>query len=123
MAKILLVDDEDAFRRVARLSLQRAGYEVFEARNGSEAIRCYSKVQPDLVITDLIMPEKEGLETIQELRQLHSEARIIAISGGGRLDPMDYLPVAKKFGANYTLAKPFLHHELIKAIESVLALG
>lgn len=120
MARILLVDDEDSFRRVARLALQRAGHEVFEAKNGRDALRSYPEVDPDLVITDLIMPEKEGLETIQELRQLNPEVRIIAISGGGRLEPMDYLPVARKFGAFCTLAKPFLHHELIQAVHSAL---
>lgn len=120
MPTILLVDDDDAFRRVAVLVLQRAGYRVDEARNGAQAVHeCFSQ-PPDLVILDLIMPEQEGLETIIELREMDSRLPILAISGGGRNTPEDYLAMAQKLGANQVLAKPFKGEELLQAVSEVL---
>ena len=118
---ILLVDDDDDFRRVAAITLKRAGYEVHEARNGAQAVHeCFS-LHPNLVIIDLIMPEQEGLETIVELRQMNPALPIIAISGGGRNTPEDYLAMAKKLGANRMLAKPFMGSEMLQVVSEVLA--
>jgi CheY-like chemotaxis protein len=118
--RILLVDDDDNFRRTARCALVRAGYEVQEACNGHQALTLVRQARPDLVITDLIMPEKEGIETIVELRRSDPELPIIAISGGGRLSMEDNLLIAQKLGARSTLTKPFRSVELLEAVESVL---
>ena len=121
MSTILLVDDNDDFRRAALLALQHAGYQVAEARNGAQAVHeCFS-LRPDLVILDLLMPEQEGLETILELRQLNAALPIIAISGGGHSAAGDYLVMAQKLGANRVLAKPFLLAEMLRTISEVLA--
>ena len=121
MKTILLVDDNEAFRRLLRKTLESAGYSVLQAGNGVEALTIFQGQPVDLVITDLIMPEKEGLETILELRKLSSTVKIIAISGGGRLDADDYLPLAKGFGAARTLTKPFLAAEILTAVAEVLS--
>lgn len=121
MATILLVDDDEQFRTMLGLVLIRAGYEVREACNGSEAISLYQNSQTDLVITDLIMPDKEGLELIREIHHKHPGAKIIAMSGGGRNGVANYLRVAQAFGARRVLDKPFSHQEMLDAISDVLA--
>jgi CheY-like chemotaxis protein len=123
MPTILLVDDNDQYRTMLNAVLTFAGYEVSEARNGKEALRIYHEWPADLVITDLVMPEKEGLELIRELRGQYPEARIIAISGGGRLNPVDYLELATEFGARKVLPKPFTNHQLIEAVKACLTGG
>jgi CheY-like chemotaxis protein len=120
MHRILLVDDDEQFRNMLSETLRGAGYEVLEAREGAEGLKFYHEHGTDLIITDLIMPEKEGLEIIQELRRNDPEVKIIAMSGGGRNGPYDYLKVAKAFGARQVLAKPFSRQEILKAIEQVL---
>jgi two-component system, chemotaxis family, chemotaxis protein CheY len=116
MAHILLIEDDDALRTVLCLSLTNMGHQVVEARNGKEALRLFRSEPPDFVITDLIMPEKEGLETIGELRRLQPKVKIIAMSGAGRGGPLDYLKVARQMGAARTLAKPFSVDALAAAI-------
>ena len=120
MPRILLVDDDDLFRTMLRRKLVNLGHEVREARNGKEAEKSFEQETPDLVITDLVMPEKEGLETIRDLRRRHPGVRIIAMSGGGRIDPLDYLQIAKAMGAARVLPKPFADEDLVEAIEEVL---
>ena len=117
---ILLVEDDLQVRSFLKALLTRAGYDVREAGNGAEALRACGELPPDLVITDLIMPEKEGLETIIELRRDYPGVRIIAISGGGRNPPQDYLTVAERFGARRTLSKPFSSDEILRAVDEVL---
>jgi CheY-like chemotaxis protein len=121
MASILLVDDDEQFRTMLSVVLRRAGYEVRVARDGIEASSFYRSHPTDLIITDLIMPEKEGLEMIRELRRDYPQARIIAMSGGGRTGTMNCLEVARAFGAQQVLEKPFLHQEMLEAIRGVLA--
>jgi len=120
MTSILLVDDDEQFRSMLSESLSRAGYEVTEARDGNEGIQLYRDRPFDLIITDLIMPEKEGLETIQEFRRNYPEIKIIAISGGSRHGPVDYLKIAKAFGARHALAKPFTRQEILEVVAQVL---
>lgn len=120
MKRILLVDDNDSFRRSLAQTLQRADYEVLPAADGEVALSIFRQQPVDLVITDLIMPEKEGLETIMELRRLQPNIKVIAISGGGRNDPGDYLPIAEQLGAAKTLAKPFTAEEILAAVAQVL---
>ena len=120
MTTILLVDDDQQFRSMLGAVLSRAGYEVQEACNGNEATEMYRSHQPDLVITDLIMPDKEGLETIREIRHDNPGVRIIAMSGGGRNGFENYLRVAKAFGAQVVLDKPFSHQEILEAVRTSL---
>ena len=121
MARILLVDDDDHVRRPVQMNLTRTGHQVVEARNGREAMDIYQREKFDVVITDLIMPEQEGLETIQLLKRQNPNVRVIAISGGGRLSADNYLQLAEKLGALRTLSKPFTTEELVTAIAEVMA--
>jgi CheY-like chemotaxis protein len=117
---ILLVDDDDQFRTMLSEVLTDAGYQVQEASNGQQALKLYESQPTDLVITDLVMPEKEGLEMIVEFRQLYSGAKIIAMSGGGRGGSQATLKMARAFGAQRVLAKPFSHQEILEAVSQVL---
>ncbi len=119
MAKILLVDDDQQIRDMLKITLKRAGHEVEEAENGALAVSRYNPDKHDLVITDIVMPEKEGIETIMDLRKINSEVRIIAISGGGRINPDDYLSWARRFGVAHTFTKPVKRDELLEAIEEL----
>ncbi len=121
MARILVVDDESDIRTLVSRILKQAGHDVFEAAEGNEAVSLFRKHLPDLLITDIIMPEKEGLETISELRRDFPNIRIVAISGGGKsLDREACLQFAKSLGANRALAKPFSKQELLDAVQDVL---
>ena len=121
MSAILLVDDDVSVLDVMSEMLRLEGHEVTVAENGEQAVARVNEHNFDLIITDLIMPEKEGLETIADIRRQYAQIPIIAISGGGRLGPNDYLETARFIGANATLAKPFARTELIKAVDSLLA--
>ena len=121
MKQILLVDDESSFREPLQRVLQQAGFQVETAGDGQSALDQYRRQPADLVLIDLIMPIKEGLETIPELRRLNPSLKIIAMSGGGRLDPNSYLDIACCLGADLTLAKPFTREELITAVNQLLA--
>lgn len=122
MAHILVIDDDDAFRSVLVLTLIRNGHTVSEAHNGAQGLRLYRGCAADIVILDLIMPEKEGLETLSQLRQQQASAKIIAVSGGtARISPSDCLKLAKYFGAIQVLAKPFHSDVLLKIIDESLA--
>src|ERR1700687_5518075 len=118
MATILLVDDDDQLRTMLSDALTRAGYQVQEASDGQQAINLYSSHPTDLVITDLVMPGKEGLEMIVEFKRLYPKGKIIAISGAGSVG--GYLKMAKAFGAQRVLAKPFSEEEILEAVSEVL---
>lgn len=120
MTRILLVDDDDLSRGAIHKMLERAGYTVASTGNGREALELYRQDPSDLVITDLIMPDTDGLEIIQELRRTHPGTRILAISGGGRVNALEYLTVARKFGAVEVLSKPFSNQDLRQAVETAL---
>ncbi len=120
MAKILVLDDEPSILLMIKKMLEREGHEVDLAMNGMEGMELFEKNKPDLVITDIIMPEKEGLETILELRKKHPELKIIAISGGGRIGPQGYLPSAKYLGADMVFQKPLVQKEFIQAVATLL---
>jgi CheY-like chemotaxis protein len=121
MQRVLVIDDDEQVRALLHEILDRAGFEVLEASNGVEGLKLYRNQPADLVITDLIMPEKEGVETIMELRRQFPDARIIAISGGERTGGRDYLPIAAKLGARRTVAKPFSRQEILAAVHETLA--
>ena len=120
MTKILLVDDNTTLLKHQGEFLRRSGHEVITATNGKEALGLMEKDQFDLVITDLIMPEIEGIQMIREIRRNHPNLKIIAMSGGGRGDAKDYLTLARALGASQVLAKPFSGEDLLKAINSTL---
>jgi DNA-binding response OmpR family regulator len=121
MARILLIEDDDAVRTSVARILVLMGHTVVEARDGKEGLKLFSESGADLVITDLVMPEKEGLEVVMELKRSHPNTRIIAISGGGRRAPGDILKMAKHLGAAKVLAKPMSIEELRSAVTEVLA--
>lgn len=119
MKRILVVDDEHQIRDLLSAMLSREGYEVDTADDGDQALNYLTRKQVDLVVTDLIMPNKEGLETIQEVRGKHPDLPIIAISGGGRFNPSEILPLAKLLGARRIIQKPFSRMEIVSAVEEV----
>ena len=120
MPHILVIEDDESVRSIVQLMLVQMGHTAEGAVNGIEGLE-KARARPfDLIITDLIMPEKEGIETIQELRKTHPELKIIAMSGGGRVGANDYLPLAKLLGASLTLRKPFDRGQLAAAIKEVL---
>lgn len=123
MARILVVDDDPNIRQMLRSMLEREGYDVEAAANGRECLEFFRSAPAELVITDIIMPEQEGIETIRQLRADYPNCKIIAISGGGRIGPSDYLSMAKLLGATHTLAKPFDRAQLILAVRESLALA
>jgi CheY-like chemotaxis protein len=120
MARILLVDDDEALRKVLARTLILWGHEVLEASNGLDALAAQELEPVDLMVTDLIMPRKEGIETIKECRRKHPTTKIIAMSGGGRSGAADYLRMAKALGADGALSKPFSNQMMADAINQLL---
>jgi CheY-like chemotaxis protein len=115
--RVLVIDDEAALRLTMRKMLEAAGHEVVEAENGRVGLEVFRRLPTDVVVTDIIMPQKEGIETIRDLRAIAPTVRIIAVSGGGRNQDMNFLRIARKLGANGTLAKPFRKEALIASVE------
>jgi CheY-like chemotaxis protein len=120
MARILIVDDDDSGRFMLTEALLDAGFEVLEAQNGKEALEVQALQNADLLITDLLMPEKEGLETIREFRKKYPGLPIIAMSGGGFIEADGYLEMAKRVGASSVLKKPFTATDLLLAVHAFL---
>ena len=120
MPLILIIDDEPQIRSLLKLMLERDGYEVAEAPDGIEGIRIYRQNPADLIITDLIMPNKDGIGVIIDLKKEFPNVKIIALSGGGLNKPEGYLKGAKKLGAACTLTKPIDRGEMLRAIKDVL---
>jgi PAS domain S-box-containing protein len=118
--RILLVDDDDSFRTMLRLTLANLGYVVREARDGREAVRLYEEAPPDIMMTDLVMPVQEGVVTIEIVRRRYPRAKIIAMSGGDRVSAADHLKRAQAMGADYLLAKPFSLDQLQRALGALL---
>ena len=121
--KILVIDDDEQMRVLLRQVMEWAGHEVVEAADGREGTRLQRQHRADLVITDLIMPEQEGLETITALRRDYPGVKIIAISGGGRIGPEAYLPAARELGADRVFSKPFDVQELAETVRELLSHG
>lgn len=121
MSRILLVEDDAVVRATARTVLNRMKHEVIEAADGAAAIRLIEAERFDLVITDVIMPEVEGLEVVRAVRARWPECPIVAMSGGGRIAKGEILDWAAKFGARHVLAKPFSADELRRVV--ALCLG
>lgn len=113
---ILIVDDEEQIRFVLRKILEKEGYTVREASNGNEALHTHREKQADLIITDIIMPDKEGLETILELKNEFPDTKIFAMSGGGKNSPEQYLHMARGLGADRVFIKPFNRKDILSAV-------
>jgi CheY-like chemotaxis protein len=117
LASVLIIDDDSAVRKMLRVMLEGSGYQISEAENGLAALNHPDLASFDLVITDLIMPEQEGIETIREIRNKFPGKKILAMSG---FYGAQYLEAARMLGANATLAKPFRQNQLLQEIERLL---
>lgn len=120
MSQILVVDDNEHIRTVVRRILEREGHTVIETVDSKKVPDMVKKHHFDLMITDILMPGKEGISTISELRKEYPDLKIIAISGGGSYEPLGYLDMAKRVGANRTIPKPFNRQELLDVVNDVL---
>lgn len=123
MARILVVDDDPISRKTLQIILEGAGHEVVQAGDGSQALKMYHAQPADVVITDIFMPEKEGVEMVRELRQDYPDVRIIAVSGGSssaRFDSLDWIRV---FGVRHAFAKPFDREAILGAVADLLGTG
>jgi CheY-like chemotaxis protein len=120
VARILVIDDDKQLREVVSRALQRAGHTVVEAEGGRAGVRLYRDQGADLIITDIFMPERDGLETILELRREFPGVKIVAVSGGDSTGRIDLREEARLFGALRTLRKPFQPGELVKVVAELL---
>jgi len=130
MGSILIIDDEQDIRDALLMVLESAGHDVRVASNGDEAVELQRSEPADLIITDIIMPGKDGIETIKEIRQEFPGTRIIAISGGGGVQPAEYAPkaikttaylaAAKQAGADMVITKPFERKDLIQSVKDMI---
>ena len=120
MKRVLIIDDEVLARYTMKAILEEEGFEILEASNGQEGIDADKATPADLIITDIIMPEKEGIETIAEIRRERPDVKIIAISGGGKLKADIPLKLAQRMGATRVLAKPFGAADLIRTVRECL---
>jgi DNA-binding response OmpR family regulator len=118
--KILIIDDDDLMRLTIKSTLKKFGCAVIEAENGNRGVTLFKNERPNLVITDMLMPDKEGLETISEIRAIDPKAKIIAMSGGGSSKNMKFLQLAEKMGASRIMSKPIKPDELLSAVKNLL---
>ena len=121
MARILIIDDDAAVRRIMRRVVERMGHTVEEAADGAMGLSLFRQGKFDLVVTDLFMPEKEGIETIMEIREESPGVKILAVSGGMTLDRMGPLEDAEVLGADASLPKPFAIQDLTSAVQTLLS--
>lgn len=121
MQRILVIDDDYHILMMIKKMLERVDFDVGLALDGNEGLELFKSTPVDLVICDIIMPEKEGLETIREIRRLKSDMKIIAMSGGGRVSSDNYLNNARAFGAARVLEKPFSQKQMISAVQDLLS--
>ena len=119
MERVLIIEDDTFVQNMLKQTFERADYEVATANNGRMGLQLYQCRPFDVVITDLIMPDMEGIETITHLKQIDPQVNVIAISGGGRNNPDDYLYLAQKLGAKYTFTKPVDRDALLLAVREL----
>lgn len=121
MVRILVVDDEESVRDMVKAMIEPAGYDVIEAGNGAEACDACKEAPVDLIITDIVMPEKNGIDLIMDVKKEYPDIPVIAISGGGGITGRyDYLEIAKLVGAENILKKPFAMADLRSAVDNIL---
>ena len=121
MSRILIIDDDAAIRRLLRGALEKEQHEVIEAGGGQEGVLRWRESRPDLVITDILMPGKDGMDILFELTSLEPGVKVIAMTGGGWKEAIDRLHDARLYGAVRTVAKPFTLSEMIRVVGEVLA--
>lgn len=121
MQRILLIDHDDCFRKMIRLMLAKLGYDVVEARNRAEALKLNQYLPSDLVLADMVTPEKEGLQTVRELKQKNPTLRIVAMLGGDRAGDTRNPGIAQVLGVHRVLAKPFSNEEIKMTLSDVMA--
>ncbi len=120
MTRILLIDDDEFVRESLSIVLEDAGYEVTTADNGKTGIKQLTQQKFDVMITDVVMPEKDGIEVLMEAKRNYPDTKVIVISGGGRINVKDYLSVAEQLEAHGVLAKPFTNQELLGKVSELL---
>jgi CheY-like chemotaxis protein len=120
MPTLLIIEDDHHILLMIKRMLEPLGYEIKLASDGNEGLEMFHKFEVDLVITDIIMPEKEGLEIIREMRRERPNLQIIAMSGGGKISADNYLETAKIFGAAKILEKPFSRKQMVSAVQHLL---
>jgi YesN/AraC family two-component response regulator len=123
MSTVLVIDDEEAIRGSVRTILEAAGHTVLEAENGVSGVELFSVHRPHLVITDILMPVRDGLETVRAIRAIDPQARIIAMSGGGEMRYANFLKAVREFGAAETIEKPFRRAAFLEVVARVLKTG
>ncbi|MHC4836823.1 MAG: response regulator [Planctomycetota bacterium] len=120
MGKILIADDDFEIRDSLQKLLQLKGHEVELAKDGLEACKALDADHFDLMVTDIVMPNQEGLESIMQARQKHPDLHLIAMSGGGKARTENYLRMAKTFGAEAIFMKPFSPREMLEKVDELL---
>lgn len=123
MSRVLIIDDDAAMRDVLRQTFERAGFDVDVAADGNEGIAHFRAHPADVVVTDIIMPDREGIETMIEIKGIDPAAKVIAISGGGRTGASDFLTLAKQLGAEEVFAKPLDRKELVASVRRLAGEG
>lgn len=119
--RVLIIDDDKFIRELARYALERSGFEVVEASDGEAGIQSHLETPADIIVTDILMPAKEGIETILQFRRDDPNIRIIAISGGVQSGTVDFLSIARKLGADMVLPKPFKPSALVRMVRELLS--
>lgn len=120
VARVLIIEDDNEVREFLESLLERAGYGTITAVNGKEGVEIFRSTPLDLVITDIIMPEKDGIEAIMDMKRANPALKVIAISGGGRAEPENYLHSARLLGADRTIKKPFTNEDILEAVRTLL---
>ncbi|HEX9701854.1 MAG TPA: response regulator [Rhodospirillales bacterium] len=125
MARILVIEDDELVRISLRRALESQGHDVYEAADGEEGVSEFLAMvrhaqQTDVIVTDILMPKKDGYDTINEIREIMPEAKIVAMSGGGNVNPKVFLDISSYIGVNRVLAKPFSTEDLIEAVNDCL---
>ena len=123
MSTVLVVDDDPMVRKLIRRTLEKEGFTILEAADGKQCMEIYRKTLPEVVLVDIIMPEKDGLTAIREIKSINAQASVIAISGGLVLIPQAYLDAATETGADYSLSKPIDRKELVFTVNRCLNNG
>jgi len=123
MTTILIADDDDNVRYALSKLLRKAGYHVLEAQNGKEASKLLRKAMPDVLVTDIVMPEQDGMGLLNTARELNPSIPVLVMSGGGNIVGLDYLSLAQTMGANATLCKPFDNDEVLSVVANLVVVA
>jgi len=123
MTTILIADDDDNVRYALSKLLRKAGYHVLEAQNGKDASKLLRKAMPDVLVTDIVMPEQDGMGLLNTARELNPAMPVLVMSGGGNIVGLDYLSLAQTMGANATLCKPFDNNEVLSVVANLVVVA